>query len=168
MAARDWTMTAALSIMTAAFGFGSAAAAEEAKDCRQYVPGAGVTIAVACEKPVATLIVASTPMTCRRYIPGAGMAMEVDCQDDGPARVEKSISTAPLPNVQVRPQDKGKPVAGPVPDSAPAKTAKPERIQKAAVKVEPAACAGALERAQLGSETDRDLAAIRSGCSSGG
>ena len=168
MAARDWTMAAALPIMMAVFGLATEASAEGAKDCRQYVPGAGVTIAVECGQPVAAMIVASATATCRRYIPGAGMAMEVDCQDDVAPRVEKSVSVAPPAVSEARPADKGKPVAVGAPVGTQAKAVKPERLEKAAAKVEAGSCAGALERAQLGSETDRDLNALRSGCSSGG
>jgi hypothetical protein len=166
MNARNWTMASALpALILAVSGFSSAAVAEGAKECRQYVPGAGVTIPVECGQPVAGVVLASAPLKCRRYIPGAGMAIEEACPEDAAPGTDKAVRATEAPASGRTPQK--------VPPVAVTNAAKPEKIEKAAAvidarKGEAITCSGALDRAQLGSETDRDLNALRSGCTSGG
>ena len=184
MIARNWPMAAAgpvvslavvsLAVATLAMsGLSSPVVADGAKNCRQYVPGAGVTISVECGQPVAVVVLASTPLTCRRYIPGAGMAIEEACPEDVVPGNGKPVSATQAS--ATRPNTPPPPLPPPVatPGGTPAKIAKPEKIDKAAAvidagKGDTVTCSGALDRAQLGSETDRDLKALRSGCSSGG
>ena len=184
MIARNWPMANArpvlflavvsLAVVTLAVsGLSSTVVADGAKNCRQYVPGAGVTISVECGPPVAAVVLASAPQTCRRYIPGAGMSIEEACPEDVAPGNGKPVSPAQAP--ATRPNSLQMPLPSPVatPGGTPTKNAKPEKIDKAAAvidagKADTVTCSGALDRAQLGSETDRDLKALRSGCSSGG
>ncbi|MEQ1696875.1 MAG: hypothetical protein ABL901_13645 [Hyphomicrobiaceae bacterium] len=173
MTARGWTRAGALPIlMLAVTGFANSVAADGAHNCRHYVPGAGVTIAVDCGQPVAAVTVARAPLKCRRYIPGAGMAMEVDCQDDAAPALETPVSAAPASVAGVRASEKAKLPVEAVKGSA-GKAVKPERNARAdavvdAGKAATGSCDGALDRVQLGIESDRDLKALRAGCSSGG
>jgi hypothetical protein len=173
MNARNWTMASALPVLILAVsGFSSAAVAEGAKECRQYVPGAGVTISVECSQPVASVVLASAPLKCRRYIPGAGMAIEEACPEDAAPGTDKAVRATEAPASGPRTPQKVPPVAV-TPGGATGNAAKPEKIERAAAvidtgKSETITCSGALDRAQLGSETDRDLNALRSGCTSGG
>lgn len=174
MIARNWTMAAALpALMFAVSGISSPAVADGAKNCRQYVPGAGITIAVDCGQPVAALVLASAPLKCRRYIPGAGLAIEEACPEDVAPIKLQAVSATQEPVAGPRKPKTALPPEAAVSGGALAKPAKPERIEKSAAvidasKAETITCSGALDRAQLGAETDRDLKALRSGCTSGG
>lgn len=183
MNARNWTVASALSaLILTVSGFSAAAVAEGAKECRQYVPGAGVTIAVECGQPVAGVVLANAPLKCRRYVPGAGMAIEEACPEEVALGAEKSARVTEAPASGPRTPQKLPSVAdtraaatpGGAVGGATGSAAKAEKVEKAAAvidtggKGETISCSGALDRAQLGSETDRDLNALRSGCTSGG
>ena len=145
--------------------------------CRQYVPSAGLTIAVDCAQPVAAVIKASatvTPSTCRRYVPSAKMSIEEPC----PEPVAGASVVAPsAPKASLSPE-----TAAPVGVES-VKSGKAEQGKTGVVKPNPSAvkpvalkggsgasanCSGILERAQLGGETRHDLAMLREGCSTGG
>ena len=168
MIARAWTTAFALPIvMLGVSGISPGASADGAKNCRQYVPGAGVTISVECEQPAAAVVLASAPLNCRRYIPGAGFSIEEACPEEVAPNKPSAVSIAPEAAFSGRPPEKS-PLAGGVP----VKSTKPEKAERPAVvavggKPDRAACSAALDRAVLGSETETDLKTLRSTCSSG-
>jgi hypothetical protein len=156
---------------------GAVHAGEGDHACRQYVPSAGLTIAVDCAQPVAAVIKASvtvTPSTCRRYVPSAKMSIEEPC----PEPVAGSSSVAPNAAKASLPVETAKPVgveSGKSERVEPAKSgaakSNPSAVKPVALKGASASganCSGILERAQLGGETRHDLAMLREGCSTGG
>lgn len=138
--------------------------------CRQFVPSAGVTIAVDCAPPAAAVVKASVPVaapTCRRFVPRAQMSIEEPCpepaaadtvKDGKPTGAPAKTGTEPAPA-----GERGKSSSA-APAAAPAKAAS----LAAARDVAPGGCSGIIERAQLGGETEHDLATLRTRCARGG